>query len=66
MYAYALNNPLRYVDPTGENATVSTSCSTTNNQTTCNVNISAGIAIYVAQGSNLVLPQLKLGRAFFR
>jgi RHS repeat-associated protein len=25
-YAYARNNPLRYVDPTGENATVTTNC----------------------------------------
>jgi len=57
-YAYARNNPLRYVDPNGENATVSTSCSTTNNQTTCNVNISASIAIYAAPGSGLTQEQL--------
>jgi RHS repeat-associated protein len=57
-YAYARNNPLRYVDPTGENATVSTSCTTTNNQTTCNVNISASISIYAAPGSNLTQQQL--------
>jgi hypothetical protein len=53
-YAYARNNPLRYVDPNGENATVSTSCSTdAQNHTTCNVNITASIAIYAAPGSNL-------------
>jgi RHS repeat-associated protein len=57
-YAYARNNPLRYVDPTGENATVSTTCSTTNNQTTCNVNVSTSIAIYAQPGSNLTQDQL--------
>jgi len=58
-YAYARNNPLRYVDPTGQTATVSTSCSTdANNATTCNVNISASIAIYAQQGSNLTQDQL--------
>jgi RHS repeat-associated protein len=57
-YAYTRNNPLRYVDPTGENATVSTSCSTANNKTTCNVNISASISIYAQQGSNISQQQL--------
>jgi RHS repeat-associated protein len=48
-YAYTRNNPLRYVDPTGENATVTASCSTNDqNQTTCNVNITATIGIYAA------------------
>jgi len=58
-YAYARNNPLRYVDPTGENATVSTNCTTDDqNHTTCNVNVSASIAIYAQQGSNLTQDQL--------
>ena len=59
-YAYARNNPLRYVDPNGENATVTTSCSTNNqNQTTCNVNVSASIAIYAESGSGITQDQLK-------
>jgi len=58
-YAYVRNNPLRYVDPTGENATVSTSCTTNGSgQTTCNVKISASIAIYAAPGSNISQDQL--------
>jgi hypothetical protein len=50
-YDYVRNNPLRYVDPNGETATVSTNCTTTNNQTTCNVNISASITVYSANDS---------------
>jgi RHS repeat-associated protein len=58
-YTYVRNNPLRYTDPTGSTATISTSCSTdANNQTICNVNISASIAIYAATGSGITQNQL--------
>jgi RHS repeat-associated protein len=58
-YAYARNNPLRYTEPNGENATVTTNCTTdAQNNTTCNVNISASVAIYSAEGANLSQEQL--------
>ncbi len=58
-YAYARNNPLRYVDPNGETATVSSNCTTDpQNHTTCNVNISATIVVYSANGANLSQDQL--------
>jgi RHS repeat-associated protein len=58
-YAYARNNPLRYVDPNGETATVSSNCTTDQqNHTTCNVNISASITVYATSGSNLTQDQL--------
>lgn len=58
-YAYGRNNPLRFVDPTGEKATVSTNCSTTDGNTTCQVNIQASVAIYAANGSGLTAEQMK-------
>jgi RHS repeat-associated protein len=59
LYAYARNNPLRYTDPTGQNATVSSSCTTdSNNHTTCNVNVSASFAIYAQSGSGLSQDQM--------
>jgi len=48
-YAYARNNPLRYTDPTGEEATVTSSCN--QDHTTCQVNVTAGIAIYAVNGT---------------
>jgi RHS repeat-associated protein len=58
-YAYARNNPLRYVDPNGETATVSTTCTTdSQNNKTCNVSVTATIAVYAAAGSNLTQDQL--------
>jgi hypothetical protein len=59
LYAYGRNNPLRYVDPSGETATVSTTCATNQqNQTTCQVNVQASIAVYATSGSNLTQQQL--------
>src|SRR5258708_2551763 len=52
-YAYVRNNPMRHVDPTGENATVSTTCTTdADGKKTCQVNVTASIAIY-AQDSDV-------------
>jgi RHS repeat-associated protein len=64
MYVYARNNPTSLVDPTGELATVSTSCSTgSDNQTTCNVNISASIAVYATPDSGITQEQLDAAAA---
>jgi len=57
-YAYVRNNPLRYVDPNGENATVTTNCKTVDGKTTCNVSITASIAIYANPGSNISQEEL--------
>jgi hypothetical protein len=53
-YAYARNNPLRYTDPTGEEATVTTSCN--QDHTTCQVNVTASIAIYSVNGTTKGAP----------
>jgi len=66
-YAYARNNPLRYIDPNGEKATLSSNCITDqNNHTTCDVTISASIAIYAVDGSGLTEQQLNGAAATIR
>jgi len=58
-YAYVRNNPLRFTDPNGETATVNSSCSTDqNNKTTCNVTVTASIAIYAVPGSGITQDQM--------
>jgi RHS repeat-associated protein len=53
-YAYSRNNPLKYVGPTGEEATATvTGCSKDNDgHQTCNVNVTATIAIYSVNGTS--------------
>jgi len=54
-YAYSRNNPLRYVDPTGETATETTTCSTA---TQCTTTVTATIAIYAAPNSGITQDQM--------
>ena len=58
-YTYVRNNPLRYVDPSGETASVTETCSSVNNQMVCTVNITASITIYAVPGSGITQDQLK-------
>jgi RHS repeat-associated protein len=62
-YAYARNNPLRYTDPNGGVATETITC-TIDDQShkTCDVNISATIAIFAAPGSDLTSDQLNAAK----
>jgi RHS repeat-associated protein len=52
-YAYARNNPMRYTDPTGGEATASvTGCTTdSNGHRSCSVSVTAAIAIYSVNGT---------------
>ena len=50
-YAYARNNPLKYVDPEGEKATVT--IVTDEKNKTGTITIDATIAVYAMEGSNL-------------
>jgi len=51
LYTYARNNPLRFIDTKGEEATVTSTCTTKDNQTTCQVDIHATVALYLADAS---------------
>jgi RHS repeat-associated protein len=53
MYAYVRNNPLRYVDPSGERAEVTSNCRDEEGGTVCQVTIRASVALYAAKDSNL-------------
>jgi len=51
LYTYVRNNPLRFVDPTGEAATVTSTCTTKDELTTCEVRIHATAAFYPTAGT---------------
>jgi RHS repeat-associated protein len=56
LYGYVRNNPLKFVDPTGEKATVTV---TVNNQEkTATVTIEASFAVYAAAGQGVTQQQL--------
>ena len=60
-YAYVRNNPLRYVDPTGEKATVK--IQTDEDKKTGTITITASIAIYSQGNSNFTQEQLNQAKA---